>query len=448
MNSRITSIAFFLAAILWLAADAALGVELLFFDNFDSATATVGDDSDDLTDIEWTGSDGSNLSVADDNREFSEPNALYNNGGSHYRYGTGAIPSLQSLDHLGDSLVLDMQFTTNNAGGLNNQHGTANGYQIGLFAPDGQGYYINLAAGNDFSDFSWNKDVSADADLAGSSGNDQLVSFGTGAPTIDDYDYDKITLGFVQTGGGISVAAHYADNQAATPVSLSTVDTTASLTQFDRVMVGLGTHGIDYRIDDVQLQRYDSLGYLTNGDFEQGNVGFDSNYTFDNNNPAGGRYGIVSDPNSWFGPMSSFGDHTTGSGLMLVGDGSTVTDNMVLGWTVPVVEGMRYRFTGYFAEAGGGTSSSQQLFEVRLDDQVLGQVDLDGLTPGDWQELLHEFNATETNPTARLTIHALRTGGGGNNFAIDDISFMAVPEPSAAALLLLGLVGLILRRRR
>lgn len=448
MNSRITPIALFGAAIFWLAADAALGAELLLLDNFDSATATVGDDADDPTDIQWTGFHGSNLSIADVNREFSEPNALYNNGGNHYRYATGAIPSLQSLDHLGDSLVLDVQFRTNNAGGLNNQHGTADGYQIGLFAPDGQGYYINLAAGDDFNDFSWNKDVSADVDLAGSSGNDQLVSFGPGAPTIDDDGYDKITLGFVQTGSGISVAAHYADNQATTPVSLSTVDTAAPLTQFDRIMVGLGDHGIDYRIDDVQLQRYDTMGYLTNGDFELGNTAFDTEYTYSSSHSGSTHYGITTDPNSWFSPMSSFGDHTTGSGNMLVGDGGVTPNDVILGWTVPVVEGMRYRFTGYFAEAGGGTSHSQQLFEVRLDDQVLGQVDLVGLDPGDWQELLQEFTATETNPTARLTIHTLRTGAAGNNFVIDDISFMAVPEPSAAALLLLGLAGLMLRRRR
>jgi len=423
----------------------------VLFDDFDSAGATVGDDLSDPTDIAWTGSSSpvtqANISIG--NKSFSSPRALYNQGGGTYRYATGAIPALQSLTKPGQTLVLDLQFRTNNANG-NNSNDTSNGYQMGLFAPNGTGYFMNIAAGNNASDLSWKKDTGPDIHLAGASDNVTLSSYGAGAPTISDDDYDKIRLTFVRTIDGMSMAAEYADDQAATPVTLTAGDTSIPVTSFDRIAVGLGDHGIDYWIDDVGLQSNDGSNYIPNGDFEQGNTGFDSNYTFSGSHGGGGSYGIVDNPNDWFGAMSVFGDHTTGSGLMLVGDGGPVTDNMVLGWTIPVVEGLPYNFVGYFAEAGGGTTVSQQEFEIRLDGVPLTSIDLAGFSPGDWQELSYQFVAPSTNPLARLTIHALRTGGGGNNFVIDDIRFGVVPEPATLVVwsLLAGLALGTARRRR
>ena len=234
-------------------------------------------------------------------------------------------------------------------------------------------------------------------------------------------------------------------------MTLSAADASSPITSFDRIFVGLGDHPIDHWHDDVRLDRSDGPEYLTNGDFEQGNTGFKSNYTYQATGPGGGEYGIVDNPNDWFSAMSAFGDHTTGSGLMLVADGGAVTDNMVLEWTVPVVAGLPYNFVGYFAEAGGGTSTSQQLLEVRLDGVPLTSLDLIGQTPGNWIQVAHQFIAPNTNPLAKLTIHALRTGGGGNNFAIDDVSFVLVPEPGTLliwSLLAATGIGLGWRRRR
>ena len=195
MNSR-TALTILVATAACLAASGPADAGLLLFDNFDSPGATVGDDANDPTDVPWTGSNSpvssSNLSVG--NKAFSSPRGLYNQGGGTYRYATGAVPALQSLTSPGQSLVLDVQFRTNNAGALNNNVDSNDGYQIGLFAPDNRGYFMNVAAGNDASDLSWKKDTDGNVHLAGAAGNTPLSTFGTGAPTVDDNDYDKVRL--------------------------------------------------------------------------------------------------------------------------------------------------------------------------------------------------------------------------------------------------------------
>ncbi|MEO1526530.1 MAG: PEP-CTERM sorting domain-containing protein [Planctomycetota bacterium] len=189
-------------------------------------------------------------------------------------------------------------------------------------------------------------------------------------------------------------------------------------------------------------------GLLVNGDFEAGNTGFNSNYNFTlNHPPVTGIYGVVSNPQSWFGNMGSFGDHTSGTGLMLVGDGGPVADNLLLEYQVPLVAGTTYQFTGYFAEGGGGESVSQQLFDVRLNGASIASLDLTGSAVGDWQELSGSYTAAASDPAGLLTIHALRTDPIGNNFAIDDLQFSAVPEPSSLSIFGIGYLYLLRRRR-
>lgn len=54
------------------------------------------------------------------------------------------------------------------------------------------------------------------------------------------------------------------------------------------------------------------------------------------------------------------------------------------------------------------------------------------------------FIAPEGKTITSMVIDA----GTGNFFAIDDLAFIAIPEPSAGALAISGLAGLLLRRRR
>jgi hypothetical protein len=87
------------------------------------------------------------------------------------------------------------------------------------------------------------------------------------------------------------------------------------------LVLGLLLWGSDARAD---------FNLIINGDFEQGNTGFYSQYTF---GPGGGALGAAASYDVLTNPKydrpydinpPNFGDHTTGSGLMFAGNGAEV----------------------------------------------------------------------------------------------------------------------------
>ena len=64
-----------------------------------------------------------------------------------------------------------------------------------------------------------------------------------------------------------------------------------------------------------------------------------------------------------------------------------------------------------------------------------------------WQGNSLLWNSGGTSSLA-LSLHDLNTSADYNDFALDDISVQAVPEPSAFAALGLGVTAVLRRRRR
>src|SRR5687768_7173776 len=65
-----------------------------------------------------------------------------------------------------------------------------------------------------------------------------------------------------------------------------------------------------------------AVNLVTNGNFEAGNTGFGSDYTFDVTPFGQAEYTVDDDPNDGHSSFTSFGDHTSGTGLMMVVNGS------------------------------------------------------------------------------------------------------------------------------
>jgi hypothetical protein len=80
--------------------------------------------------------------------------------------------------------------------------------------------------------------------------------------------------------------------------------------------------------DDVGASP-NTANLLVNGDFSLGNTGFTSDYIFTSDILPAGTYCIDTDPHHCHPLAASYGDHTSGTGLMLIANGD-VTPNQVV----------------------------------------------------------------------------------------------------------------------
>lgn len=194
---------------------------------------------------------------------------------------------------------------------------------------------------------------------------------------------------------------------------------------------------------------------VVNGNFEAGNTGFGSGYGY--LAPAGSGtlypasvYTVVNDPNAVHNLFSSFGDHTSGSGLMMVVNGSGVGGTPV--WFqngLSVVTNTTYFFSTWVASAH---PSSPAMLDFSVNGTSIGGLTASSTT-GVWQQFYGTwFSGAST--TADLALVNQNLASSGNDFALDDIDFgltrPGVPEPTTWALMLMGFgaVGYAMRRQR
>ena len=161
---------------------------------------------------------------------------------------------------------------------------------------------------------------------------------------------------------------------------------------------------------------------VINGDFSEGNRYYINDYQYLDNGGGGIQraYGVVSNPKNWFGPFGDCRDHTTGTGLMLVADGSTLNSGNDRIWeqTIAVVPNKSYTFS-YWVQT------------VALPDPADLQVEINGVSIGKdlapptvcgWAQRKYVWNSG-SNTTATIAIYDKKTMPNGNDFALDDIVF-------------------------
>ena len=158
---------------------------------------------------------------------------------------------------------------------------------------------------------------------------------------------------------------------------------------------------------------------LSNGNFENGNTGFNTDLNYKTLFSSQGDYGVTDDPNLLLYTLSSCGDRTYGNGKMMVIDGSVSAGKRVWYQTVPVSKNSVYTFSFW-------ASSVYPLLPAQLEFRINGvnfgsAINLPSATCG-WLQSGASW-ASGTATSALLEIIDLNTAAIGNDFALDNISF-------------------------
>ena len=176
-----------------------------------------------------------------------------------------------------------------------------------------------------------------------------------------------------------------------------------------------------YRDHDLTAVFYSSLGeeMVINGDFEQGNVGFISEYWYYYAFGGAGQYYV--DNNTHYPGLGHGG---TGNFMMI--DGATEPNVNIWTEEISVVPNTYYTLSTWVCTLN---PESLALLQFSINGTQIGCVTAPSQT-NTWQQyitLWYSGNAT----AATITIIDQNTSGDGNDFGVDDISFREI-DPSVS----------------
>ena len=167
---------------------------------------------------------------------------------------------------------------------------------------------------------------------------------------------------------------------------------------------------------------------VANGDFGAGNTGFTSSYTY-SAPPSSilieGDYSVYTNPFGVHSGFTSFGDHTTGTGNMLIlNGGPTPTD--VWCETVPVTPNTDYDFSAWIANCSSVTVGPDvPIMQFKINGVLIGTPTSITAAPGTWVNFFNTWNSG-LSTTASICIYDANTAVAGNDFVLDDISFVPI----------------------
>ncbi len=173
---------------------------------------------------------------------------------------------------------------------------------------------------------------------------------------------------------------------------------------------------------------------VVNGDFEAGNTGFTTLYTYTsaaNGLYPEGYYAVGSNANYYHGNFYGV-DHTTGSGNCMIINGAPTTRNV---WqeTITVAPNTLYYFSAYAMSVNNASPFAQLQFAVNnvavgsVANLVAGPSSNAG--PFNWIRFYGTWNSGSAT-SAIINVVDLQTAAGGNDFALDDISFSTLSPVS------------------
>ena len=177
---------------------------------------------------------------------------------------------------------------------------------------------------------------------------------------------------------------------------------------------------------------------VQNGDFSQGNTSFTSGYTYTTVPPVGqpcntwgilgcdGYYTINTNANNTHSNFASFPDHTTGTGNMLIANGSQNPSLNVWCQTINVLPNTRYDFSAWVTSCVSGGSTSLPHLKFTINGVAISPAYTPSTIAGVWGQFAALWTSGPSTTTVDICINDSSNVVGGNDFAIDDIAFNAV----------------------
>lgn len=187
------------------------------------------------------------------------------------------------------------------------------------------------------------------------------------------------------------------------------------------------------------------INLLNNGDFEQGNKGFDSDLAYTTLLVEPGNYSITTNSymlNSYFrDPIG--GDHTSGEGYYLVADFNEGGGNIVWKTKVQVEAYTIYTFSVFFcnvntqdlyntidpsSELTEGDLFNSCAIRLMINGKEAGSTFYDKVNQYSWIPAITQWKSENFEGEIEIAIKSENKISQGNDLALDDISFVKTGE--------------------
>jgi hypothetical protein len=178
---------------------------------------------------------------------------------------------------------------------------------------------------------------------------------------------------------------------------------------------------------------------VANGDFSQGDTGFASSYTdVTTNHPNGSQlvpesaYAVGTNPSAYHNAFYSYGDHTNGTGNMLIVNGAFTANVKVWSQNITVTANTDYVFSVWIRSASLASVPAPAVLQFSINGTPLGST----LTPTSsaatsaWQFFTTTWNSGSTSGRLPIALINQNIIKDGNDFAMDDIVFAPVYRQS------------------
>ena len=169
---------------------------------------------------------------------------------------------------------------------------------------------------------------------------------------------------------------------------------------------------------------------ISNGDFEQGNVGFETQYNFypappypANAGYAQRAYSIVYTAQQFESQFQPCVDHTSGSGRFMAIDGATTANIKLWSQKVAVTPNTNYTVQYWLQsiDAASPARLETQINGLPITGNATSSTSTATSTVCVWQQITYTWNSG-SNTTAEIVLIGRNTSANGNDFSIDDIS--------------------------